>query len=46
MLQKAGISAGVASLSMRLWEGVVRVMGWLKREETIVAVSWGVGSVD
>jgi hypothetical protein len=38
MVQKAGMSTVVASLRMRLWEGVLRVMGGLKGEEAVAAV--------
>lgn len=33
----AGMSAGVASLRMRVWDGLVRVRGGLKGDDAIVA---------
>lgn len=38
------MSAGVASLRMRVWDGVVMVTGTLKGEDDIVAMRlWRVG---
>ena len=43
MVQNEGMSAGVPSLRMRVWDGVVRLRGGLKGEGAIVAARRGYG---